>query len=238
LDFPSYLIDEIIIAAKKIPLFYVTCYDIYKEMIKRNCKNVKYIPLSISDKYYLKKVPSKTIDVIQFGRKNELLHNYMLRYCESHQGIDYVYQKDKNSLAYFSTQKGDLGCFDTRKEYFELLSKCKVSLVSSPAIDGTRDFGNGIDFITPRFYESAVNYCFMVGRYTENEESEMLKINSICDNIKNYEEFEKCMDKYLGSDEFFKKNEFEKFLERNITSIRCQTILDDIAQIQNERKKL
>lgn len=236
LDFPYFLIDRMIKATKKIPLFYVTCYDIYKEMLNRNCKNVRFIPLSISDKYYTEQIPSKIHDVIQFGRKNEVLHNYMLKYSNSHANVDYIYQKDGKKLTYYSTKNGDLGCFAGRKMYFELLAKCKVSLVSSPGIDGTRDFGGGIDFITPRFYESAVNYCYMLGRYAENEEAEMLKIASVCENIKSYEQFEKCLDEYLVSTSFLKKQEFEEFLKSNMTRVRCETIKNDIYKIESKLK--
>lgn len=234
LDFPYSAIDDIIIATEKIPVFFVTCYDIYKEMLKRNCKNVRFIPLSISDKYYSKQIPTKEIDVIQFGRKNETLHNYMLEYCKTHNNVDYVYQKDGQQLTYFSTQKGDLGRFDTRKAYFEFMSKCKVSLVSSPAIEGKRNFGPGVDFITPRFYESAVNYCYMLGRYTENEEANILNIASVCENIKSYEQFEECLDKYLESKEFSKKTVYDEFIEKNITSERCKVIKEQILNIQNK----
>lgn len=150
--------------------------------------------------------------------------------------VDYIYQKAEKKLTYYSTKNGDLGSFDERKMYFELLAKCKVSLVSSPVIDGTRDFGRGIDFITPKFYESAVNYCYMLGRYTENEEAEMLKIASVCNNIKNYKQFEKWLDEYLVSTNFLKKQEFEDFLKNNMTRVRCETIRSDICEIESELK--
>lgn len=231
LDFYASDVDEIIKATEKLPLFYVTSYDVFKIMKQKGCKNVKYIPLSISDKYVNSEENKKTIDVIQFGRKNKILHEYMLKYCDSHKDVNYVYQTDGEKLTYYSTQNGDIGTFETRAEYFDLMSQCKVSLVSSPAVDGGRDFGEGIDFITPRFYESAANYCYMVGRYTENDETRNLKISTVCDNIKDYQQFEQCLDRYLSDDEFLKKREYEEFLENNKTSKRVETIKNDLRKL-------
>ena len=65
---------------------------VYKELKKRNCRNVFFFPLSISDKYVSGNINSKTIDVIQFGRKNRKLHEYMLRICKKNPDIEYIYQ--------------------------------------------------------------------------------------------------------------------------------------------------
>lgn len=234
LDFPCSLIDEIVDATKSLPFFYVTCYALYKEILNRKCENVRYIPLSISDKYYSSKVPEKRVDVIQFGRKNAILHNFMLEYCSKHPDVEYVYQSDGVKLTYVSTQKGDLGSIETRKEHLKFMSECKVSLVSSPAVDGTRNFGEGIDFISPRFYESAVNYCYMLGRYTENEETNMLNLSSVCENIESYEQFQNSLDACLGAEDFNKKHEFNVFLKKNVTSERCKKIKEDIESFKNK----
>ena len=234
LDFTCSEIDKIVDATKSLPFFYVTCYALYEEILNRKCDNVRYIPLSISDKYYSAEIPEKRVDVIQFGRKNEVLHNFMLEYCSKHPEVEYVYQSDGVKLTYVSTQRGDLGSVETRKEHLQFMSECKVSLVSSPAVDGTRSFGEGIDFISPRFYESAVNYCYMLGRYTENEEANILQVSSVCENVKSYEQFESCLDAYLGVEEFSKKQEFNDFLKKNLTSERCKKIKADIECYKNK----
>lgn len=230
LDFSGDMVEEIISATKDIPFFYVTCYAIYNQLVDKKCENVRFVPLSISDKYCSEIIPHKTVDVIQFGRKNDVLHKYMLKYCEEHPTVEYIYQTDGAELTYFSTQKGDIGKYDERKKYFELLSSCKVSLVSSPAVDGTRKFGQGVDFITPRFYESVANFCYMLGRYTENEESKMLNLSSVCENIRDYEQFEKLLDEFLNSSVFTKKSEYVEFLKSNSTSKRCEKIASDIGK--------
>ena len=220
LDTPVSSLDAIKRATKHLPIFFVTCLDFYNMLRKKGVNNVKYIPLSISDKYITSKIPEKEYDVLQFGRKNEILHNWMLQYCKEHKEVEYIYQTEGGSLTYTSTKKGIIGKFDSRDEYMELMKKAKISLVSSPGCDGSRDFGN-IDFITPRFYESAACYCHMIGRYTENEETKIININSICNNVKNYEEFESILKRMLDGEKKIDYEVYKTFLKKNCTSARC-----------------
>lgn len=224
LDFPINMVEEIRKATKELPFFWVTCLDVYEALRQAGSNNVHFIPLSISDKYYTRTVPLKTCDVIQFGRKNSKLHEYMLKYCTKKPGTEYVYQTGDGSLSYESTTRGNLGRFDNREEYFQMLASCRVSLVSSPGKDNSRDFG-GIDFITPRFYESAVNYCHMIGRYTNNTEAQIIGIDKICPCVDTYEQFEEFMDAYLDESDFKDKEAFDRFLTNNVTSVRVQEVM-------------
>lgn len=230
LDFAVNMVDEICQATKYLPFYFVTCLDIYNILKSKGSENVYYIPLSISDKYFTESVPEKSVDVIQFGRKNSILHEYMMRYCNDHPQVEYVYQSGDGSLTYESTTRGNIGRFDKRKDYFDLMASCRVSLVSSPGKDSSRDFG-GIDFITPRFYESAINYCYMLGRYTENEESKLIGIDKVCPHIESYDEFEKNMDMYLKDKDFSKTYEYKEFIKNNVTSKR----LEEIVRVVNNR---
>lgn len=227
LDFPADMVSEIRRATAKLPFYWVTCMDIYEKLIETGSENVHFIPLSISDKYWTGMVPKKSIDVIQFGRKNSKLHEYMLEYCKKRPGTEYVYQTEDGSLTYVSTTRGNLGRFDQREEYFQMMSSCRVSLVSSPGKDNSRDFG-GIDFITPRFYESAVNYCYMIGRYTDNEESRATGINNVCPCIENYSEFETILEAYLNKKSFEQKDVFDAFIKMNVTSERAKMIMETV----------
>jgi hypothetical protein len=183
------------------------------------------MPFSISDKYIANKIPIKNIDVIQLGRKNPILHQYMLDYCEKYKNIEYVYQIcNKGHLEYVSTLRGNIGRYDTRQQYIELLSSCKISLVSTPSVDDSKKF-HGIDFVTPRFFESAAFYCYMIGRYTENKETDLLGLSSICTNISSYESFENEISRLLSYKEFKYKDQYDVFLKNNCTSKRCKEII-------------
>ena len=231
LDFPVSMVDPIIEATSSLPVFFVTCKDIYNLLVQKGVKKVRFMPLSISDKYFTEDVPDKTVDVIQFGRKNSVLHEYMLEYCEAHPTVDYVYQSGDGTLTYESTTRGNVGKFDTRKEYVDMIKPCRVSLVSTPGCDKGRsgEFG-AIDFVTPRFFESAAFYCHMIGRYTENEETEELGLSTVCPNVKSYEVFEKLMDVYLGSLDWDWTVQRE-WTRRNLTSERAKYIQEEIGRL-------
>lgn len=231
LDFPEKMVEVIIRATNELPVFFVTCKDIYNILKEKGLENVRYMPLSISDRYYRQEIPDKSIDVIQFGRKNKILHDYMLRYCKEHRGTEYVYQTRDGSLTYLSTTRGNIGRFNSRKEYMDLIRTCRCSLVSSPGCDRGRsdEFGK-IDFITPRFYESAACYCHLIGRYTENEESREIGISEICPCVSEYAQFEEILDNYLCAEEYDWSKQ-KKFVAKNVTSNRVdylKKVLDSI----------
>lgn len=231
LDLSMDTADYVLRCTERLPIFWVTNFDFYEHLHNKNpAVKAEYIPLSVPDKYYSENVPEKTIDVIQFGRANALLHEWMLMYCNTHPCTEYVYQTAGGTLTYESTTRGNLGKFDTRKEYFDLLEKAKISLVSSPCMDGGRDFG-GADFITPRFYESAVNYCYMIGRFTENKETQMLHLDSVCDNVKDYGEFERLVTHYLDKCRFSKLEAYQEFLQKNFTSERAREIMRSLTML-------
>ncbi|SDO97983.1 hypothetical protein [Selenomonas ruminantium] len=227
LDFPINMIDDITRVTKGLPVFFVTCKDIYNILSSNGVKNVRYMPLSISDKHVQSDVPKKTIDVIQFGRKNNVLHDYMLKYCKERPNVEYIYQTDNGTLTYISTTRGIIGKFDSRDEYFDLIKSSKISLVSTPGFDNSRtaDFGN-IDFVTPRFYESAASFCHMIGRYTSNDETTDLRLSDVCPNVSSYSEFANLVDAYLSED--YDWHIQREFVNSNLTSLRAEYIINEI----------
>ncbi len=207
---------------RPLPVYFVTALDTYYGIKAKNpSARVAYLPLSVPDQYIKKQIPKKEIDVIQFGRKNAVLHNYMLEYCRKHPSVEYVYQTKDASLTYVSTKRGKIGRFAGRANYMKLMGKCKVSLVSSPCVDGGRkaDFGD-MDFITPRFYESAANWCYMVGRYTQNEEANRLNLASVCPNVRTKDEFIQVLEQALSASQFLFPDAYEAFLKLHATSKR------------------
>lgn len=224
LDFPEKMVSIIVEKTKMLPFFFVTALEVYDLLKNYGSENVIYLPLSISDMYFSDIVPTKKIDVIQFGRKNPVLHEWMMGYVTAHPEVEYVYQSNNGSLTYLSTTRGNLGKFDKRKEYIDLLKSCRISLVSTPGMDKSRmDFGN-VDFFTPRFFESAAFYCHMLGRYAENNEADFLKIHSVCFNVKTKMEFFDSMDKMLKLPNEINVCKYKEFLDFNLTSKRADLI--------------
>lgn len=221
LDFPEWMVQEIARVTQPLPCFFVTCYEIYNRLQKAGAHNVFYFPLSIADKYLIDVPPQKTIDVIQLGRKNAVLHEFMLRYVKTYPDVEYIYQLP--GLKYESTKRGDIGTVDTREAYIKLLQSCRVSLISTPSVDRADQRFGGIDFITPRVYESAALYCRLIGRYTENEEARRIGMERVCPNAKSYEIFENAMNKALDDHEIDWTTQRE-FVQENLTSRRAEEI--------------
>ena len=220
LDFGLNMVDEIVNATNNLPFYWVTSFAIYKELRKKT-NRVHYLPITVADKWIKKIVPQKQIDVIQFGRKNDILHKYMLNYCKAHPDIEYIYQTGDGTLTYTSSTRGIIGKFETRDSYMDMIAKSKISLVSTPGIDKSKDFG-GIDFFTPRFYESAAHYCHLIGRFPDNEEAEYIGINEVCSNIDSEKEFIDTVDYMLQQSNRDNLYKYEHFLKENRTSNRLK----------------
>ena len=226
LDVWSDDLPEIVRQTKNLPIYFVTSYCAY-EMLQEKFHEEKcvYLPLSVSDRYVDQvKSSHKDIDILQLGRKNRKLHEWALEYTKEHADVDYVYQTQDGSLTYESTVHGNIGRFDTREAFMSILSRARVSLVSSPAFDDGRDFGKGFDFFTPRFFESAAMGCYMLGRYSMNQEAEKLKIASVCPFVTNQVQFVDLLEERLQTMSFLQDAAYKGFVEANRTSKRVEAL--------------
>ena len=230
-------IQEIIRRTRKLKIFYVTSRDVYnriKSISRYN--NVYYMPLSIADKYYspnFEAYRDKKIDVIQIGRINPMLHEYMLKYVSEHETIDYVYSDNGTNSRnkYISTLRGKLEQITDRREFMKTLASAKVSLLGCSGIDNARENTFGICFPTPRFYESAILGCVLIGRYPENQEFTELNMKKYCPNITSYESFVEALEKALAitPEELYAQN--HDFIINSLTSKRAEQIKHDLEEI-------
>lgn len=214
-------------------LLFVTNLEVYNRLTTSSISaKIRYVPLSISDKYYSDKVPEKSIDVLQIGRQNPVLHNWMLEYIKKHPETEYVYASiENNKHSYYSTTKGFLGPVDGRGNFMDFLGSAKVVLLSSPGIDGGEKRTGGFNPVTPRFYESAVKYCYMVGRYPENgEDFNYNKINSVCKNADSYLEFENYVSEMLATP-FNQQEKYQKFIKKHLTSATAKIIQAEVEKL-------
>lgn len=221
-----------------LQLYYVTSLDVLRKIKEKKADAAaRYMPLSVSDQYFSSnfiKYKEKAIDVIQLGRRNPILHEYMMQYISENPEIEYLYAIPDGNLKYISTKRGSIGKLNTREEFIRTLASSRVSLVSSPAIDHSRkdiEEQFGVDCPTPRFYESAVLGCAMVGRYTMNEEMKKQNIPNVCDNVHTYEEFKESMDRALKMERTELWERYEGFIRNNLTSVRAQQIMQDLKEI-------
>ncbi|MCM1263713.1 MAG: hypothetical protein NC313_13460 [Butyrivibrio sp.] len=230
-------INTIIKKTENLQLYYVTSLDVFKKIKEKKPNGgVYYMPLSVSDKYFspnFEKYKDKKYDVIQLGRRNSVLHDFMLTYVSENPHIEYIYSEAGNNtggLEYISTKRGGIGCLDTRGKFIRTLACSKVSLVSSPMIDNDKKTQFGVDFPTPRFYESAVLGCAMVGRYTLNEEMKKQNILKVCNNIQTYQQFKETLDRALKVKRTELYETYKDFILNNLTSVRAKQIRCDLEQ--------
>lgn len=218
---------------KHLPFFFVTSMDTYHQIKDAHPEStVQFMAQSIADKWVTETVPQKTIDVIQIGRKSELLHTCMLEYCKKHPEVNYVYSQGRS---FYSTATGDIGQRRSREEFMELLGSARVCLISTPGVT-THRFGN-VDFFTARIYESAARFCRLIGHYSDNEEAQILGIPSICPNVHNQEEFDCYMEEALGKGNIsdVEKDFFLSFIRRHTTSARAQQIINCVIKYETSQ---
>lgn len=201
----------------------VTSLDVYRNL-KSELPNLIYMPLSISD-VWKNNVKHKNPIMVQMGRKNMVLHNYAKKYADD-TGVEYIfseYNSTTRELTYYSTNKGKINTPQTRVDYMGFLNEALIALVSSPGMDQSRPMAKGIDYPTPRFYEVAINYCHMVGRYDESHiEFKQQGIDMVCSNIKSYEQFQKEVNDILAGRKI-NKQKYDEFIDMHLTStwIKC-----------------
>lgn len=222
LDIWNKEIDFLLYKMRKGSPFFVTSMDVYQKIKeKRKTANVHYIPLTVSDKWVTNDEIKKNLDILQVGRKNQVLHEYALKYISTHPNVEYVYSGENGTngdLEYYSTKGRSIKPAKTRTDYMELLKSANICLLSSPGADASRKWAEDIDFPTPRFYETAVAQCHMIARLTDRLEFKEQGITDICKIVDNYESFEKILDEILSSGKKIDREIYSQFINRHVTS--------------------
>ena len=229
---------SVIRQTKGFKLFYVTSRDVYNRIkAKYPLSNVRYMPLSVADKYHSENFAAyrnKFIDVFMPGRGNPILHEYMLKYAAEHPNIKYVHRCENLTPGNWqcSSTDGSISLpLNTRDEYIHVLSSAKVSLLGCSGIDNARSDSNGICVVTPRFYESAVLGCALLGRYPDNQEFTELNMRNYCPNITSYEQFCEELERALAQspEELYAQN--RDFILNSLTSKRAEQIQHDLESL-------
>lgn len=222
-------INEAARLTRDFKLFYLTSRDAYNRMKALHpSSNVRYMPLSIADKYHSENFTAyrdKIIDVIQAGRQNPVLHEYMMRYTREHRDIEYVYREKG---VYVSTAGSRTWLANTRSDYMGLLAASRVSLTGCSGVDNAREDTYGICTVTPRFYEAAVSGCALISRYPDNEEFRELNAARYFPSVTSYEHFTECLERALSQipEELYAQN--HDFIINSLTSKRAEQIQKDI----------
>lgn len=231
-------IDELHSLTKQLPVYYVTSVVLRDRILERYPDSrVKYLPQSVASEERLwggderPHYKNKDIDMIQFGRRNPVLHQYACHYSETHPNVSYCYRDDDPShgcVRYENGKAESIGVIRTRADFLAHLSRSRISLCSTPLMDETRDFGAGIDFLTARWFESAACRCHILGRWSESAQPEVEKTGlcSIAHNIDSYEAFEKAVDEALQTQP--DEQLYRQFLVANTAAARAVCVLADL----------
>ena len=175
-------------------LLFVTNLQAYEELSPR-LSNLRYLPFSLADQYFNQPLPIKDIDIIQYGRRNPQLDQFMSHLLANHPEIHYLTTEafdQGKTIHIYSNKFGDMGESDSRRTFMNILSRCKVSLVSTVSMDGSRATG-GIDPVSPRFLESMAAGCHLVGRIPDNKEFRATGITEVCHHVTSYQQFEQLI---------------------------------------------
>lgn len=224
-------IDELVYLTQRLPLYYVTSYQIYKKIVTKYPNNkVKYIPQSVSEIYSEYNGNDKRREIIQFGRNNPVLHNFALKYCDRHEGVKYKFRNPDgyDMVEYSNGIFKDMGMITYRQSFIAMLRAASISLCSTPLADRTRDFGKGIDFFTARWYESVACGCGIIARWTDLVKEELLitDMTKVAHNVSDYSEFEFWANKIMNGEEDSESRKL--FLSRNNSRCRANEIYLDL----------
>lgn len=211
-------------AYKNNSFLFISSREVYDFLMNNQPeREIFYLPLSIPDKYKITKYTKfdKKYDLALVGRQNKMLIHYLHIYTRNH-NINVVYRKDikKNNFPYYATSGDYIGNINTRKEYLNIIRKCKVAFYSTPGIDGGEERTNGFNQVTPKFLELIASGCNIISRYKENSDTTFFELNAMTTNIKDYQQFEKEMNKALNFPPDMAK--YSKYLNRHYTSQRIK----------------
>lgn len=132
-------------------------------------RRVEHGPVFLPARHRAMTPAAKSVDIVQAGRQDPVLHAGALESVAREPALDYVFRQPRGARwTYVSTRRGELGPLDTRPAYWDLLRSARVALVSAPGLDPAGKQTGGFHPITPRFLEAAAAGCHLVVRVADN----------------------------------------------------------------------
>jgi hypothetical protein len=210
-------------------IVFVTSKEVHNYLLDCKIKvKLDHLALSLPDKLMVQSNEGvRKFDIIQMGRQNVKLTDYIKRLLDEYPEITYVYgEKTDGKLRMISTRHGNLGEFNDRDSFLALLRQTKVSLLSAPGLDSDAERTGGFSPVTPRFLESAACGCHLMGVYPLNDDFIYYGIDQICVNIDGYENFKTLVLSYLKDQ---RTPAYRKFLQSHATSNRAFELIEKIS---------
>jgi len=180
---------------------YQDSIDLLREYVSYNSmKKVYLFPVFVDPTVYLQMEPKKAYDIIQVGRKNDVLHKWAIQYSnEKH--ASYLYQKkNKKGIYYFNDRRWDgINYQLSYKSLIDVLSRSKIALISPPNLTNYKRTGN-VSPLTPRYLEAAMCYAVPVGFAPTSGEYANYFPKMFTLVPQNYEDFKNICDRLIGND--------------------------------------
>ncbi len=231
--------DEFEELIQTFPLVYVTNSDICDRLQRRGLSMVHFMPCSISAACIPEQVPVKDVDIIHYGRQNPFLNKFMEQLLARYPDLHYLTTEidpESRDVYFVSNRHGAFGRSDNRQMFMQMLSRCKISLVSSPGYDGERDSGC-CNTVAIRYFEGASQFCHLIGRHPDAEDFRSLAVDSVCNRVSDYADFEAVVLDCLGKP-FSKEKEaaYRSFLALNSTQQRAICLINDLDRLNGLRR--
>ena len=213
------------------PVVYISGLEVYEYLKSKRTKvNIKHLPLSISDRHLstFNQEITKDIDIINIGRKNKITDDYIQQYLIKYPTTNYVHREMENGEnIYYSSLHGKIGKLETRNDLLQTLSRSKIAIVTSPGLDGGEQRTEGFNPVTPRVLEAAIGKCYLIGRYSTNNEFYRFGLDKLVNMPDSFDEFEAMVTAKLNTP-FHLQKEYLTFLKANLNSKRIEQIENDL----------
>ena len=134
-----------------------------KQISQKSMEKVHLFPNFITPNAYPAKSAKKIYDMIQVGRKNNILHKWAKEYSRK-KGCSYLFQKrNQRGMYYLENRDWEAENYQlSYKSLIKVLSQSKIALVSPPDRADTKRTGR-ISPLTHRYLEAAICQDVMVG---------------------------------------------------------------------------
>lgn len=218
---------------KHCPLVLITSAEVYQFLKDHNCPlNIAHWPLSLPDRLKLDPdaVFDKKWDLALLGRTNPFFLRMLEQYCEKHPDFEYVLGSNNIDNRYFYTNKGkNVGNAIGREAYIKMLYATKISFYTTPGLDEAKTETNFFNQVTPRFLELLAGGCLVMAHYPKNADTDYYQLETICEDIDNYEKFENKLESYRKIIKVPIK-QYSEYLSNHYTSARISLLIDILNQ--------
>lgn len=218
-------------AYKNNELVLVSNLDVFLYLKNKRCPiPLEHFPLSIPDCYLTNTIYKKYYDIVLAGRCNPLLEKWVSMAEQNISGLCVIRRKYENgNFIYYKSGSGEvIAEGNSREQYFDILSKSRMAIYSTPGMDGTREDANGWNQVTPRVLELMAAQCHVLARYPENMDTDYYGLKNVIKNIETYSEFEASVLQYMTKP--IDLDMYNKYLENHVTSKRADLLKEILAQ--------